>query len=179
MSAARINVHSVLGIEAMTGADYRLSLSLQMTDWQKQETIKELLGSMPSDKLADFLRDEFAELFGDAPVAQPAAWQERHQKTRAEWTGWYDCDGFPKSATHIDGVWSADIGGIAYQWRPLYTAPPAAARVPLTDEQIDDMWANERRISGNRSLQRQWLRFARAIERAHGIAAASQEGGAA
>jgi hypothetical protein len=44
MSAVRINVHSVLGIEALTGADYRLSLSLQMTDGQKRETAAQLLG---------------------------------------------------------------------------------------------------------------------------------------
>ena len=52
---------------------------------------------------------------------------------------------------------------------PLYTAPPAAARVPLTDEQIgkiiDDY--NDR------------FCLARAIERAHGITAAVQESGAA
>ena len=75
-----------------------------------------------------------------AQPAEPVAWQERQQKTRTGWTDWYACDGIPKRATHSDGVWSADIGGIVYQWRPLYVATStAAARVPLTltDEQID------------------------------------------
>jgi hypothetical protein len=69
MSAVRINVHSVLGIEALTGADYRLSLSLQMTDGQKRETAAQLLGSMPTDKLAAFLRDEFPEVFATEDTA--------------------------------------------------------------------------------------------------------------
>ena len=51
------------------------------------------------------------------------------------------------------------------QVTPLYTAPPAAARVPLTDEQIG-------KIIDDRFC------LARAIERAHGITAAGQEGGA-
>ena len=49
---------------------------------------------------------------------------------------------------------------------PLYTAPPAAARVQLTDEQIQAIWNQEC------SAQPGWARhiaYARAIERAHGI----------
>ena len=69
MSAVRINVHSVLGIAALGGADYRLSILLEMTDGQKRETAAQLLGSMPTDKLADFLRSEFAELFAEGGAA--------------------------------------------------------------------------------------------------------------
>ena len=72
MSEFRINCMKVLNIEPLDGADYKISLSLQMTDWQKREAAAQLLGAMPTDKVEQFLRAEFAELFDDAaPVAQP------------------------------------------------------------------------------------------------------------
>ena len=43
------------------------------------------------------------------------------------------------------------------------------AREPLSEQQIDSMWEEERARSADMSLKRQWLRFARAVERAHGI----------
>ena len=72
MSEFRINCMKVQDIKPLTGADYKISLSLQMTDWQKREAAAQLLGAMPTDKVEQLLRAKFAELFDDAqaPVAQ-------------------------------------------------------------------------------------------------------------
>ena len=55
----------------------------------------------------------------------------------------------------------------------LYTAPPAAARVPLTDEQINEVFHTARNAkmgSGDNSRHRlSVVEIARAIERAHGM----------
>jgi hypothetical protein len=53
-------------------------------------------------------------------------------------------------------------------------ATPAAARAPLTDDRIKTVHAEL--LSDPDAT---WVQFARAIERAHGITAAGQEGGAA
>lgn len=48
-------------------------------------------------------------------------------------------------------------------------AAPAPSAQPLTEEKIDALWDEETGRSGDMSLKRRWLRFARAVERAHGI----------
>jgi hypothetical protein len=60
------------------------------------------------------------------PAAQPdpVGWQERQQRSAAEWTPWYACPtplpGAPRSST---------VGGVIYEWRPIYAAaPPPAAQ---------------------------------------------------
>jgi len=68
--------------------------------------------------------------------------------------------------------WPAD------QWtshtvHPLYAAPPAPAAVPLTDEQIDDICWNFN--CSNTPLVEYDRLIARAIEAAHGIAAAGDK----
>ena len=56
--------------------------------------------------------------------AEPVAWQER-QQTKTGLTNWYD-SGKPPSR---DRKLSEVIGGIEYQWRPLFTHPPAPSAV--------------------------------------------------
>ena len=55
---------------------------------------------------------------------EPVAWQER-QQTKTGLTNWYD-SGKPPSR---DRKLSEVIGGIEYQWRPLFTHPPAPSAV--------------------------------------------------
>ena len=60
----------------------------------------------------------------------------------------------------------------AMRW--LYAAPPAPAAVPLTDEQIGALWDNHIvPVFGKNGINP--IVFARAIERAHGIAAAGEK----
>lgn len=49
---------------------------------------------------------------------------------------------------------------------PFTAAPPAPAAVPLTDEQIIDIWAG---VSDAQSEEISMVEFTRAVERAHGI----------
>lgn len=60
-----------------------------------------------------------------APVTEqePVAWQER-QQTSTGWTPWYDAE-LPTSMDKGPGL-SEVLGGIEYQWRPLYAAPQPA-----------------------------------------------------
>ena len=102
-----------------------------------------------------------------APVAQPTgepvAYRHMHE---GEWE-------------YYDAPTGNDCAGCA----PLYTAPPAAARVPLTDEQIyAGQDAREKRLGAIAFVQpaAYWFHAgARFSERAHGITSAGQEGGAA
>ena len=65
------------------------------------------------------------------PIAgkEPEAWQER-QQTSTGWTPWYDAE-LPTSMGKGPGL-SEVLGGIEYQWRPLYTA-----QQPATPYSID------------------------------------------
>ena len=64
-------------------------------------------------------------------------------------------------------------------WLPLYTAPPAPAAVPLTDEQIMDA-VHDAGLDWHRGwtagdAPNRYSELARAIERAHGIAASPEK----
>lgn len=140
-------------------------------------------GTWPED-VAALLRELAAE-----PTQEPVAWQERQARRIdkasgriTEWSGWYACrerkPDEPLSYTDPDEM-------IPREWRPLYTAPPPASRVPdqnrakarvvhfgaepqrqpLTDEQIGKLIRAEWDTPAVPSARA----FARAIERAHGI----------
>jgi hypothetical protein len=104
-------------------------------------------------------------------IAAPAAWQERQAKRMragivTEWSGWYPCE-----HRSIDEARADAPDHIPFEWRPLYLAP-----TPLTDERIRAL-ANDCYVQGPTALlelEPIWL--ARAIERAHGIGAASSGG---
>jgi hypothetical protein len=60
-----------------------------------------------------------------APVQGPVAWQERQARRMSqgvvtEWTNWYPC----RHRT-IDEAREEASDHIPYEWRPLYTTPPA------------------------------------------------------
>ena len=118
------------------------------------------LNTMPSfDKAIDAitaLREALAE-----PGPEPAAWKCANCGNTS------DCQGVGQGDNWCNSC------AVCGQMQPLYAAPPAAPApaapvVPLTDEQINEMW---RKI---RAEDDSWMPlphevFARAIERAHGI----------
>ena len=59
--------------------------------------------------------------------------------------------------------------------RAALAAQPAPAAVPLTDEQIRDLWSWSATLDAEYTANTQQHAFARAIERAHGIAAAGDK----
>jgi len=92
---------------------------------------------------------------------EPVAWQERQARRMqdgvvTEWTNWYPC-----RYRTIDEAQAEACDHIPYEWRPLYTTPQQ--RKPLTGEQIGKIWQD---IDGGDGML---IRFARAIEAAHGI----------
>lgn len=89
----------------------------------------------------------------------------------------------PVAWLHIQGnhtepsLWRLDADEITRGWTevPLYAAPPAPAAVPLTNEQIDEIWDGTFRSEDpNRKLSFRQI-ITRAIERAHGIATAGDK----
>ena len=101
-------------------------------------------------------RDLKADILAKWGTPPAVAGEVVHQFRRAHCSDWYD-----GLADHSDG-------GGPYEERTLYTA----GAVPLTDEQIAEMM---RDTWGCASIApRHALEFARAVERAHGIA---QKGG--
>lgn len=54
---------------------------------------------------------------------QPAAWQERQQRSATEWGPWYHCIRMRRP----DEPLAATVGGIGYQWRPLFAHEEPAA----------------------------------------------------
>ena len=79
-----------------------------------------------------------------------------------------------KGETYIsrDAIPSSDLPPAKLPPVPLYTTPPAAARVPLTNEQIAKLLDSSRMSWSSRSGPPTYEfapAFARAIERAHGI----------
>ena len=98
----------------------------------------------------EFARAVLAKWGQPAQAAEPVAWLD-------PWTG-------TKVTTDYDAYGKHGI--------PLYTAPQPVVREPLTDAQIAEMM---RDTWGCASIApRHALEFARAVERAHGIA---QKGG--
>lgn len=83
--------------------------------------------------------DEVSAALAEQP-AEPVAWQGVYDPTDLYW----------RKPPQTDV-------------RPLYTAPQPGKRVPLTEEQIDALWLDS--ISGPLTA----TKFARTIERAHGI----------
>jgi len=89
---------------------------------------------------------------------EPVAWQERQEIQPGKFGDWYLIDRKPPTKSSMPV-------GITYEWQPLYTAPPQ--RQPLTDEEAKVLWADVYEPEPHI-----WViaeRFARAIERAHGI----------
>jgi len=68
-------------------------------------------------------------------------------------------------------LWNARSRNSRTNVTPLYAAPAAAERKPLTDEQITAIWSEKPRWHAA-PIGETDLEFARAIERAHGITAA-------
>lgn len=92
------------------------------------------------------------------PVAVPAVATEAMLIAARDWsTKKY---GIPIGNEAAQGCWAA----------MLAASPQPGHAGALTEVQIDEMWSAEIERSKDMSLKRQWLRFARAIERAHGIA---------
>ncbi len=103
-----------------------------------------------------------------AALAQPAA--------SGEPVAWYlPADGGDDSMFRDAHTVAACTGNKWPGWQPLYAAPqPAPARVPLTDEQIDMITA-EQWGAGLGSPYAAYRAYARAVEAAHGIAPDAQE----
>jgi hypothetical protein len=90
-----------------------------------------------------------------APVQEPVAWA-MYQRGRLQsfWLDKGDAYDFEFTTEH--------------QWQPLYTTPPAQpAPVPLTDEQIAELFYASRFAKDEYDSGAN--KFARAIEAAHGI----------
>ena len=83
----------------------------------------------------------------EQPEQEPVAWTELTQSGQIAYF-----DGYP--------VFMPGKLGNASHPDPLYTAPPAAQRKPLTDKTLWEMWVES---------PSDVLRFARAIEAARGI----------
>lgn len=78
------------------------------------------------------------------PVAQ---WQERQQKTETEWTDWYAVSKPLHLLLNPDSR-SLVQGGIEYQWRPLYPAPPGEGGLWAVNAQgPDDVYPCESRLA--------------------------------
>ena len=108
------------------------------------------LGGVWFEGEVEFARAVLAKWGQPAQAAEPVAWLD-------PWTG-------TKVTTDYDAYGKHGI--------PLYTAPQPVAREPLSDAQIVEMM---RDTWGCASIApRHALEFARAVERAHGIA---QKGG--
>ncbi len=73
---------------------------------------------------------------GAAELPEPAAWQERQEKTGGGWTAWYEAS--PKGMGEGRAL-SQVIGGVEYQWRPLYAAPLGAVAVDASPQNPDSV----------------------------------------
>jgi hypothetical protein len=76
---------------------------------------------------AEYLRDL---LIAALPAPLPDAWQERQMVRPGEWTPWYGC---PDRMLRMPR--SQDVGGIPFEWRPLYTAKPPPRQLLSDSEQ--------------------------------------------
>ena len=95
-------------------------------------------------------------------MSEPVEYQYRTRPDWiAEWNGWNTCSKESAEAYEKNPY----LHDWHYEVRALYTSPPAQ-RKPLTDEQIEDIWAD---CPIDWDDQINILTFARAIEAAHGI----------
>ena len=89
--------------------------------------------------------------------------QQCEQPAQQEPVAWI-CEGSSSDEKHAIDYWPGDIEDIPIGTK-LYTSPPAQ-RKPLTDEQIEDIWAD---CPADWDDKINVLTLARAIEAAHGI----------
>ena len=103
--------------------------------------------------------DALAKARKAEPVQEPVAWRWGY---RSVTTGEMDWRGYVEIAAH------PNLRSPAIIMQPLYTAPPQ--RLPLTEEEIEVLEAKYAPpVHPNFSENDDWLAFARAVERAHGI----------
>lgn len=90
------------------------NLLFALTERDKKNRIRQF------DEFVDAAKDYLAAPIVATVPSEPVAWQER-QKTIEGWSSWYDA----KSPTSMGkGPALCEVlGGIEYQWRPLYAAP--------------------------------------------------------
>ena len=130
------------------------------------------MSTQPTDAL-ELLREIYADLVQGAIPNADDPWWQKARAALAKWgqpaqaaepVAWLD----PWTGTKV----TTDYDAYGKHGIPLYTAPQPVVREPLTDAQIAEMM---RDTWGCASIApRHALEFARAVERAHGIA---QKGG--
>lgn len=104
------------------------------------------------------------------PVAVPAVTEDMvkaYLKANTEY--WREVDAQPTTIGRWRNGTTSEATRVSLM-AALAASPEPEPAGALTEEQIDAMWSDEIERSKDMSLKRQWLRFARAIERAHGIA---------
>ena len=143
------------------------ALAQPETDWERVARIKE-----------EMLRVSFEDnkRLKEA-LAQPEPW-EKFCDSNCVWTDHHpDCklaESAPVAWLHrfIEGGISiglkpADLERHPERWEPLYTTPPQ--RKPLSDEEIYKASTEAKMQEHYMGFHSGFIRFARAIERAHGI----------
>jgi hypothetical protein len=117
-------------------------MSLRTAAQQALEALKMIDNAMPFPVAKHAIKQLSAALA--EPEQEPVAWQGVHDTT--------------------DLYWRKPMQGDV---RPLYTHPPQ--RKPLTDEEIELLAAKHAPPIDPDFGDDDWIEFARAIERAHGI----------
>lgn len=142
-----------------------MSEALRKAAEQAHDVLEQLRDLSPKQTVALFaLRAALAEPDQSEPVVYQYRWTNpgHRQNLHPSETEWQPvkllhCKTIPEEAAQLER-YTYD-GKPTYEVRKLYAAPPR--REPLSDEELTRI--------GKCYLTSQWIRFARAIEAAHGI----------
>lgn len=107
--------------------------------------------------------------------AQQAAQASQEANKPAAWI-WKWANG-EEEVVFVDAAnieWDPSVDDCPTTITPLYAAPAKAAMVPLTGDQLWTLWNSQGADDMNKN---EAMRFARAIERAHGIGIPTNGGG--
>lgn len=152
-------------------------LTKALADWNAASDHRTIYKIQKQFSVQPFEIEEILSALATHPLATAVLQQEAGEPV-AKPFGWYGESRFDNDFTTNEDMsrrWHAN----GYRLTPLYATPqvsPPQARVPLTDDAINELWMDGEWYRPGLIANGQAEAFARAIEAAHGITPAASRG---